>query len=100
VAANERNAIGFVYEDKRVVEVFRNPPDATTKLRNVGPLETPTSPVVADHKFCTANSDGNRRDNSPSTAGEIGGTAASAPKGKISCIDQRINVKGMDLPVR
>jgi sugar lactone lactonase YvrE len=100
VAANERNAIGFVYEDRRVVEVFRNPPDATTKLRNVGPLETPTSPVVADHKFCTANSDGNRRDNSPSTAGEIGGTAASAPRGKISCIDQRINVKGLDLPVR
>jgi sugar lactone lactonase YvrE len=98
VDANERNAIGFIYENGRVAEVFRNPADAATKLRNVGPLETPTSPVVADHKFCTANSDGNRRDNFPSTAGEIGG--ANQPKGKVSCIDQRINVKGMSLPLR
>jgi sugar lactone lactonase YvrE len=98
VDANERNAIGFIYENGRVAEVFRNPPDAGTKLRNVGPLETPTSPVIAGHKFCTANSDGNRRDNSPNTAGEIGG--AGQPKGKISCIDQRINVQGMSLPLR
>ena len=78
--------------------MFRNPPDKDTKLRNKGPFEAPTSPVLVDHKFCTANSDGNRRDNSPSTAGEIGGTGQ--PKGKISCIDQRINVPGMSLPLR
>jgi sugar lactone lactonase YvrE len=98
VDANERNAVIYVtpywYE---VLEVFRNPPDATTHLRNKGPLETPTSPVLVGHKFCTANSDGNRRDNSPSTEGEIGGTGQ--PKGKISCIDERINIPGLSLPV-
>jgi len=98
VAANERNAIVFVYQNGKVQEIFRNAPDATTKLRNTGPLETPTSPVLAGHKFCTANSDGNRRDNSPSTAGEIGGTGQ--PRGKISCIDQRVNVQGVSLPIR
>ena len=71
--------------------------DAVTKLRNAGPLETPTSPVLAGRTFCTASSDGNRRDNSPSTDGEIGG--AGQPKGKISCMDQRVAVPGMSLPV-
>jgi sugar lactone lactonase YvrE len=99
VDANERNAIGFVFDNREVVEVFRNLPDTVTKLRNTGPLETPTSPVLVGHKFCTANSDGNRRDNSPSTAGEIGGTDPTK-KGKISCIDQRITIRGMSLPVR
>jgi len=97
VDANERNAVVFVFRDGSVQEIFRNPADATTKLRNVGPLETPTSPVITKHKFCTANSDGNRRDNSPNTVGEIGGT--SQPKGKISCIDQRISIDGMPLPL-
>jgi sugar lactone lactonase YvrE len=100
VDANERNAIIFIYENGRVQEIFRNPPDAVTKLRNLGPLETPTSPVLAGNKFCTANSDGNRRDNFPSTAGEIGGTTSGAPKGKISCINQRINVQGIPLPIK
>ena len=95
--ANERNALIYVYSNKRTVEVYRNPPNAA-KLRNDGPLETPTSPVLVDYKFCTANSDGNRRDNSPSTAGEIGG--AGAPRGKISCIDQGISVPGVQLPIR
>lgn len=97
VDANERNAVVFVSSRGDAVEVFRNPVDATTKLRNAGPLETPTSPVLAGHKLCTANSDGNRRDNSPSTDGEIGGTGQ--PKGKISCMDQRVAVPGMTLPV-
>ena len=95
-----RNAILFIYENGRVQEVFRNPVDSVTKLRNLGPLETPTSPVLAGNKFCTANSDGNRRDNFPSTAGEIGGTTSGAPKGKISCINQRINVQGLPLPIK
>lgn len=98
VDANERNAVIFVGNDKSVVEVFRNPADPGTQLRNVGPLETPTSPVLFGHKLCTANSDGNRRDNFPNTAGEIGG--AGQPKGKISCLDQRVNVPGLRLPVR
>jgi sugar lactone lactonase YvrE len=97
VSANERNAIVVVYSNKKVAEVFRNPVDTATKLRNLGPLETPTSPVVVGHRFCTANSDGNRRDNSPSAVGEIG--PAGQPRGKISCIDQRVTPPGMDLPV-
>ena len=98
IDANERNAVVFVSAWGDVIEVFRNPPDATTKLRNKGPLETPTSPVLVDHKLCTANSDGNRRDNSPNTEGEIGGPGQ--PKGKISCLDQRVNTPGMVLPLR
>jgi len=96
--ANERNAIVFVHESGRVVEVFRNAPHATTRLRNTGPLESPASPVLAGHRFCTSNSDGNRRDNSPNTAGEIGGSGQ--PRGKISCLDQRANVQGIPLPPR
>ncbi len=95
--ANERNAVIFVYQTRQAVEVFRNVPDAATQLRNTGPLETPTSPVLPGHKFCTANSDGNRRDNFPNTAGEIGG--AGAPRGKISCIDQRVTIPGIPLPI-
>jgi sugar lactone lactonase YvrE len=98
VAANERNAIIFVQSNGAVLEVFRNPPDAATRLRNAGPLETPASPVLAGNRLCTSNSDGNRRDNFPSTAGEIGG--AGQPRGKISCLDGRVSVRGMALPVR
>jgi sugar lactone lactonase YvrE len=99
VDANERNAVIYVTPNfYEVLEVFRNPPDATSNLRNKGPLETPTSPVLVGHTFCTANSDGNRRDNSPNTDGEIGG--AGQPKGKISCFNERINIPGLPLPVR
>jgi hypothetical protein len=98
VAANERNAIIYVQSNGFVFEVFRNPVDTGTQLRNVGPLETPASPVLAGNKFCTSNSDGNRRDNFPSTAGEI---SPNGPmRGKISCLDQRVSVRGMSLPVR
>lgn len=98
VDANERNAVMIVdHESGRVSEVFRNPPDAITRLRNLGPLETPTSPFLSGNKLCTANSDGNRRDNSPSTAGEIGGVGQ--PKGKISCMDQLLPIPGLRLPL-
>jgi len=97
-AANERNAIAFVSaESGTVIDVFRNPVDRSTMLRNAGPLETPTSPVLVGNRVCTANSDGNRRDNFPSTAGEIGGT--NQPRGKISCIQERVNIPGLPLPV-
>ena len=96
--ANERNAIVFASTARSVIDVFRNLPAASNQLRNAGPLESPASPVLAGHKFCTSNSDGNRRDNSPSTAGEIGGTGQ--PRGKISCINERVFIPGMTLPVR
>jgi sugar lactone lactonase YvrE len=98
VAANERNAIVVVEPNGRVVQFFRNPPDATTSLRNAGPLETPTSPLFLGHVFCVTQSDGNRRDNSPNTAGEVGpGTGFAA---KVSCLDERLSVPGAPLPVR
>ena len=97
VDANERNAVVLVSPSRGVMEVFRNPVDSGTGLRNAGPLETPTSPVLAGHRFCTANSDGNRRDNSPSSAGEI---PSSTAKGKISCLDQDVVIRGMPLPLQ
>jgi len=92
---NERNAIVLVTHEGRTVEVFRNSPDATTRLRNAGPLETPTSPFLLGDKFCTANSDGNRRDNSPNAPGEMPALGA----GKISCMDQPLKIPGMRLPI-
>ena len=70
VAANERNSIAVVTDEGRAVEYFRNPAPAATRLRNAGPLEFPTSPVLVGRKLCMTNSDGNRRDNSPPTPGE------------------------------
>jgi len=98
VDANERNAVAIVTKDGRVSEIFRNTPDTTTKLRNGGPLEFPTSPVLSGKVFCTANSDGDRRDNSPNTAGEI--KPAGPSVGKISCLDQELIIRGLPLPVR
>lgn len=98
VDANERNAVVFVANATRqAVEVFRNPVVGTPGLRNAGPLETPTSPVLAGHQLCTANSDGARRDNVPNSAGEI--SPAGPDVGKISCLDQRVTIPGMRLPV-
>jgi hypothetical protein len=103
-SANERNAIVVVARTKRVLEVFRNDPDATTLLRNTGPLEFPTSPFLLGKFFCTANSDGNRRDNSPATAGEI--KSAGPDVGKISCMRNsatgdliQLKISGLPLPV-
>ena len=98
VDANERNAI-VVVDDKgrNVRELFRNAPDVSTGLRNTGPLEFPTSPVLSGKKFCTTSSDLSRRDNAPNTAGQAApGTGAL---GKISCMDQSLAVPGLPLPV-
>jgi sugar lactone lactonase YvrE len=92
--ANERNAIVVVDSHQGATEFFRNPVDAATGRRNAGPLEFPTSPVFLGGKFCTTSSDGNRRDNFPNSGGEVAGT------GKISCLDQRLEVPGLPLPVR
>jgi sugar lactone lactonase YvrE len=97
-AANERNAIVVAMHDGTVSEFFRNPPDATTNLRNNGPLETPTSPFISGQTLCVTQSDGNRRDNVPNSGGEVGpGHAAVA---KVSCLDQRLDVPGLPLPVK
>ena len=93
VDANERNAIVIADRQGRVSEFFRNPVDGGN-LRNQGPLELPTSPFLAGRTFCTTQSDGNRRDNSPNSAGEVRGT------GKISCLDERLQVPGEPLPVK
>ena len=97
-SANERNAIVVVTKDGRVEEVFRNP--VVSGLRNAGPLELPTSPVLIGKKFCTAQSDGNRRDNSPNSAGEVNQGGPVGARGKISCMDQALEIPGLPLPVR
>ena len=101
-SANERNAIVVVTKEGGVNEIFRNPVDTTTGLRNSGSdnrriLEFPTSPFLSGTRFCTSMSDGNRRDNSPNTAGEI--TPAGPNRGKISCMDQELEIPGLRLPV-
>jgi sugar lactone lactonase YvrE len=93
VDANERNTIAVVDDKGGVTEFFRNRPDAGTMRRNAGPLEFPTSPVLAGRTLCTTSSDGARRDNFPNTGGEVAGN------GKISCLDQRLDTPGVQLPV-
>jgi sugar lactone lactonase YvrE len=97
VDPNERNAIVVVDRRGDVSEFFRNPVGAGN-LRNAGPLEFPTSPVLAGRTLCTTSSDGNRRDNAPNTAGEA--SPGSAVVGKVSCLDQRLDSPGEPLPVR
>lgn len=100
-AANERNAIVVVARDGSVTELFRNPLNAAG-LRNsadasVGNnhiLELPTSPFLSGHRLCVANSDGNRRDNSPNSAGEINSGGPVGARGKISCMDQPLHIPG------
>jgi len=97
--ANERNAVVVATPLGRVHEVFRNPPDAVTKLRNGGPLEFPTSPFLAGHTLCVTQSDGARRDNFPASGGEVG-PAPAAERAKISCADARLPFGGLELPIR
>jgi hypothetical protein len=102
-SVNERNAI-VVVTRQRTVELFRNPVNAAG-LRNAADgasdriLEFPTSPVLTGHTFCTASSDGNRRDNSPNIAGEINSGGPVGARGKISCLDQPLRIPGLSLPV-
>lgn len=96
-AANERNAVVVVSRTGRVREFFRSPPDPTTRLRNNGPLEFPTSPFIAGRTLCLTQSNGNRRDNSPNSGGEVGpGHPATA---KISCLRQPLAAPGLPLPI-
>jgi sugar lactone lactonase YvrE len=85
-AVNERNAVVVATQRSGVVELYRNPV-SPEGLRNAGPLEFPTSPVIVGRKLCLAHSDGSRRDNFPNTGGEVGpGLAAAA---KLSCLALR-----------
>jgi sugar lactone lactonase YvrE len=104
VAANERNAIALISQNGGVFEVFRNPVNASGLRSSADPtvgnnhiLEFPTSPVLNGTVFCTANSDLDRRDNSPAAGGEVNGTTVL---GKISCMDQPALIPGLPLPVR
>lgn len=108
-SANERNAIVVVTKHREVIEIFRNPANASGLRNSADPvvgnnhiLEFPTSPVLVGKKFCTSQSDGERRDNSPRSAGEVNGGATDTvtPRGKISCMDQALEIPGARLPVR
>jgi len=105
--ANERNAIVVVTKDREVIEVFRTPANAAGLRNSADPaygdnhiLEFPTSPVLFEKTFCVTSSDGNRRDNSPNNVGEINSGGPVGARGKISCMDQRLQIPGLPLPVR
>jgi sugar lactone lactonase YvrE len=103
VSVNERNAIA-IFGKGVSAEVFRNPVNRNSGLRNSSAtddrkiLEFPTSPFLLRNLFCTANSDGNRRDNSPNDGGEV--KPAGPSRGKISCMDQDLTSPGLPLPVQ
>jgi sugar lactone lactonase YvrE len=100
VDANERNAVAVVTSSGRVVEVFRNAVNGSglrnSAADNTTILEFPTSPFLLGKTFCTANSDGDRRDNSPRAQGEINGGNG---QGKISCMKEPLKIPGLPLPV-
>ena len=100
-AANERNAIVVVGRNGSVTEIFRNPVNAAGLRNSADPevgndhiLELPTSPFISGHRLCVANSDGNRRDNSPNAQGEVNSGGPIGARGKVSCMDQPLNIPG------
>lgn len=99
VSVNERNAIA-IFGNGVSAEVFRNPVNAgglrNSSTTNNRILEFPTSPFLSGTKFCTSSSDGDRRDNSPATGGEISPNGPA--RGKISCMDQPLTSPGLPLP--
>ncbi|HWX77841.1 MAG TPA: SMP-30/gluconolactonase/LRE family protein, partial [Candidatus Acidoferrales bacterium] len=110
VDANERNAVAVVTKKGDVFEIFRNPVNtdststnfnlrnsATKSVDNNRILEFPTSPFLTGKVFCTSMSDGNRRDNSPNTGGQI--VPGTSILGKISCMDQELKIPGLPLPI-
>ena len=91
-----------------MLEFFRNPVNTATGLRNAAErpennkhiLEFPTSPFLLGRTLCVAQSDGDRRDNSPRTAGEINAGGPVGARGKISCLEEELEIPGLRLPVQ
>jgi hypothetical protein len=85
--------------------VFRNPVNSVgletrpIRLRECDYSQFPASPFLLKKQFCTPNSDYNRRDNSPSSLGEINSGGPVGARGKISCMDEELKVPGLKLPV-
>jgi sugar lactone lactonase YvrE len=98
-AANERESIVVVTPQGGVREVFRNPPNVASRLRNGGPLEFPTSPFLFANKLCVTQSDTSRRDNFPNSGGEVGPGITGPLLGKVSCVDQALPSAGLPLPL-
>ena len=115
VDANERNAVAVVTKQGKVFEIFRNPVNgnglrnsADSAVGNRYILEFPTSPFLSGKVLCTSMSDGDRRDNSPRSAGEINAGAPQdgpTPLGKISCMTDEhgnpleLKTPGLPLPI-
>ena len=53
--------------------------------------------MIVGRTLCLAHSDGNRRDNSPNTEGDVGPGRDLA---KLSCLERKLPVEGLPLPVR
>jgi hypothetical protein len=83
----------------RILGGSRAPAAHSIWIRNGGPLESPTSPFIADHTLCVTQSDGARRDNVPSSGGEVG-PAPALEQAKISCASVRPSFGGLELPIR
>lgn len=98
VDANERNAVCVVQTYGTVIEIARNNPHPSTGLRNRGPLEFNSSPVILGRTFCTANFDRDRRDNFPATGGKL--DPAGANRGNIVCMKEELPFPGLPLPVQ
>ena len=99
-SANERNAIVVVTEDKKVVEVFRNDPDRKkTTLRNTAPFNSPPAHFSGEKLFA--------RPTPMVTGGTILhrageqnlGAVADQTLGKISCMDKKLKIEDLPLPV-
>jgi sugar lactone lactonase YvrE len=94
----DRNAVAIVTGRGEVEEVFRNPL-SLNGLRNEGPLEFPSNPLLLERLFCVSNFDSDIQDNSPNSAGELNASAGPL-RGKIACMDQEVRVPGLPLPIR
>ncbi len=84
-------------EPERIARLLLFSPAGLRLVKSLGPLEFPTSPVLAGRALCTTSSDGSRRDNAPNTAGEA--SPGTSVLGKVSCLDQRLDSPGLELPV-
>ena len=108
VAARERQAIVLVTKNGKVIEVFRNPVNsvglrnsADAAVGNNHILESPSGIFVTGRVLCVAQHDGNNRDNAPRSGGElIGGATDDDRPGKISCMDQELQIPGLALPIK